>query len=91
MCCLSVRSARFRWKTHCVAAVAKADAIVHQGTPSAKFNAWNNFMSRKPVHLQRGDWASHDHLWKGVLEGKDIGTDVTVLFYATEETGKGPT
>ena len=27
---------------------------------------------------------------KGVLEGKDIGTGVTVLFYSTEESGKGP-
>jgi len=48
-------------------------------------------MSRKPVYLKRDDWASDDRLWKGVLEGKDIGTGVTVLFYATEETGKGPT
>ena len=47
-------------------------------------------MSAKPVRLKRSDWASDDRLWKGVLEGKDIGTGVTVLFYATEETGKGP-
>ena len=47
-------------------------------------------MTRKPVLLKRSDWASHDSLWKGVLEGKDICTGVTVLFYATEEVGKGP-
>jgi len=47
-------------------------------------------MSRKPVHIKRDGWASHDRLWKGVLEGKNIGTSVTVLFYSTEETGKGP-
>lgn len=47
-------------------------------------------MSRKPVHLQRNDWASDAHLWKGVLEGKDIGADVTVLFYSTDEIGNGP-
>ncbi len=47
-------------------------------------------MSRKPIQVQRGDWASDDRLWKGVLEGKDIGTGVTVLFYSTEETGQGP-
>ena len=47
-------------------------------------------MSRKPVHLKRSAWASHDRLWKGVLEGRDIGTGVTVLFYATEKTGVGP-
>ena len=47
-------------------------------------------MSGKPVILKRKDWASHDQLWKGRFEGKDIGTGVTVLFYATEEVGVGP-
>ena len=47
-------------------------------------------MDRKPVHLKRRDWASDDRLWKGVLEGRDIGTGVTVIFYATEKTGAGP-
>lgn len=47
-------------------------------------------MSRKPVILQRKDWASDDRLWRGRFEGKDIGTGVTVLFYATEDVGKGP-
>ncbi|NNF76851.1 MAG: cupin domain-containing protein [Rhizobiales bacterium] len=48
-------------------------------------------MAAEPVHLKRNDWASDERLWKGGFEGKDIGTGVTVLFYATEETGKGPT
>lgn len=48
-------------------------------------------MARKPVRLARADWASHDTLWKGRFEGKDIGSDVTVLFYATQEVGAGPT
>lgn len=43
-----------------------------------------------PVILHRKDWSSHDHLWKGYFQGKDIGTDVTVLFFATEEQGVGP-
>jgi len=47
-------------------------------------------MSRKPVILKRADWASHNSLWKGNFEGKDIGTNVTVLFYATQEVGVGP-
>ncbi len=47
-------------------------------------------MSRKPVILKRADWASDDRLWKGWFEGKDIGTQTTVLFYATEEVGVGP-
>lgn len=48
-------------------------------------------MTAKPVILKRSDWASHDELWKGRFQGKDIGTGVTVLFYATDEVGKGPT
>lgn len=47
-------------------------------------------MATKPAHLKRSDWASSEALWKGVLEGKTIDTGVTVIFYATEEVGKGP-
>lgn len=47
-------------------------------------------MSRGPVVLKRADWARDPRLWRGRFEGRDIGTDVTVLFYATEEIGKGP-
>lgn len=47
-------------------------------------------MPPKPAVLRRKNWASHESLWKGRFEGKDLGTGVTVLFYATEETGVGP-
>ena len=47
-------------------------------------------MSKKPVLLKRGDWATEDDLWHGRFEGRDIGTGVTVLFFATEELGHGP-
>jgi len=49
-------------------------------------------MSRKPTRLGRSDWAYEDaeQFWRGRFEGKDMGTDVTVFFYATEEIGKGP-
>ena len=47
-------------------------------------------MTQKPVQLKRADWALDADLWKGKFEGRDIGTGVTVLFYATEETGVGP-
>jgi mannose-6-phosphate isomerase-like protein (cupin superfamily) len=49
-----------------------------------------NDMTRTPVILNRSDWAQHDQLWYGHFEGKDVGTGVTVLFYSTEEIGKGP-
>ena len=44
----------------------------------------------KPVVLHRADWSTHAQLWKGRFEGKDIGTGVTVLFYATDNIGEGP-
>ncbi len=49
-----------------------------------------NSEDRQPIILHRSDWGSHDDLWNGVLEGKNIGTGVTVLFYATDEIGEGP-
>lgn len=45
---------------------------------------------REAVVLRRAEWASSERFWKGNFEGKDIGTGVTVLFYATEEIGVGP-
>ncbi len=45
---------------------------------------------KNPVVLRRSEWAKHEQLWKGNFQGKDIGTDVTVLFYATENIGEGP-
>lgn len=50
----------------------------------------NNATPRKPVVLHREHWSSHEILWKGAFEGKDIGTGVTVLFYATDMIGEGP-
>lgn len=44
----------------------------------------------KPVVLNRADWASHETLWKGRVEGQRIGAGVTVLFYTTDEIGAGP-
>jgi len=52
-------------------------------------------MAREPVKLNRKDWArtgweKEPDLWRGRFEGKSIGTDVTVLFFATDEIGHGP-
>ena len=47
-------------------------------------------MDRKAVVLKRVDWSSGDDPWRGRLEGKDIGTNVTVLFFATDKVGGGP-
>ena len=47
-------------------------------------------MTARPVRIPIADWASNPDLWHGKILGKDICTGMTVLFYATEETGKGP-
>ncbi|MBU2534323.1 MAG: cupin domain-containing protein [Alphaproteobacteria bacterium] len=47
-------------------------------------------MAKKPVKVERDKWASHEQNWHGAFEGKSIGADVTVLFYTTDEIGKGP-
>ena len=47
-------------------------------------------IEREPRLIRRQEWASHPELWKGHVEGRSLGTGVTVLFYATEEVGKGP-
>jgi mannose-6-phosphate isomerase-like protein (cupin superfamily) len=43
--------------------------------------------SRKPAIIRRADWAKSNC---GKAEGKDIGTDATVLFFVTNEVGLGP-
>jgi len=49
-----------------------------------------NSEGREAIVLHRSDWGSHDDPWKGVLEGKNIGTGVTVVFYSTDDIGEGP-
>ena len=41
------------------------------------------------IHPTLADWARDDTLWRGRFEGRDIGSDVTVLFFASEEVGAG--
>ena len=45
---------------------------------------------RLPRLVQRSEWASDPTLWKGRIEGRSLGTNVTILFYSTEEVGRGP-
>jgi mannose-6-phosphate isomerase-like protein (cupin superfamily) len=40
--------------------------------------------------MKRSEWAKDERLWRGFVNGKDLGAGVTVLFYSTEEVGKGP-
>jgi mannose-6-phosphate isomerase-like protein (cupin superfamily) len=52
-------------------------------------------MTNKPARVTRENWtregwAADADLWRGRFEGKTVGTDVTVLFFSTDEIGKGP-
>lgn len=47
-------------------------------------------MTRRPVRIPQADWTSGKDFWHGHVTGERLGTGVTVLFYATEETGIGP-
>ena len=46
-------------------------------------------MTKKGIRISQGDWGSSEGFWQGRVEGKALGTDITVLFYATDEIGKG--
>lgn len=47
-------------------------------------------MNREAVILKRADWARREDIWFGRFEGKDIGTDITVLFFTSDQEGDGP-
>jgi len=43
------------------------------------------------ARIKRHDaWSTDDDPWRGAVEGQDLGTNVTVLFYSTETVGQGP-
>lgn len=51
-------------------------------------------MAKKParpaVHVAGGDKRSGVSNWFGVVDGTTLGSDVTILFFTTDEVGKGP-
>lgn len=47
-------------------------------------------MTRKPVLLEREDWAVEANRWAGRVEGRDVGTNVTILFFTSDRIGGGP-
>ena len=47
-------------------------------------------MTGKAKILKHADWARDLSQWRGRVEGKDLGTNVTVLFYSTDKVGAGP-
>ncbi len=47
-------------------------------------------MEKIAALLERAEWAERPDAWKGEFEGKLFGTDVSVMFYTTDEVGRGP-
>ena len=47
-------------------------------------------MDKPPRHIKRSQWTAGNEHWNGTLEGKDIGTNVTVLIYTFKKVGEGP-
>ncbi|RFC62563.1 cupin domain-containing protein [Fulvimarina endophytica] len=49
-------------------------------------------MSQTPrtKKISRAEWAEDADAWKGHVLGDRLDSDVCILFYATDETGKGP-
>lgn len=47
-------------------------------------------MTRPAKVLKAAAWMTTPGLWSGRVEGRDLGTGMTVLFFTTEEAGKGP-
>jgi mannose-6-phosphate isomerase-like protein (cupin superfamily) len=65
-------------------------AVQRQSQMEAYLDSKFSSQDREPIVLRRSDWESSNERWKGVLEGKTIGAGVTVLFYASNDMGKGP-
>lgn len=47
-------------------------------------------MSDTPLSLTWADWSKAPETWNGTVEGHRLGTDVSVMFYTTDEVGAGP-
>ena len=45
---------------------------------------------KQPEHVKRTDWQSNDSIWEGSVEGDDLNSNATILFFATDEVGAGP-
>lgn len=46
---------------------------------------------RQPILVKNQDWQNKKDPLRGVIEGKDIKTNCTILLFETEKIGEGPT
>ncbi len=47
-------------------------------------------MLKAPSVIPMAAWAGDPAIWDGRIEGADLGTNVTILFYTTDKVGAGP-
>ncbi len=47
-------------------------------------------MTKLPMAVRWSDWSDAPRDWNGMVDGTAIGTDLTILFYSTDEIGAGP-
>ncbi|MDQ4404928.1 cupin domain-containing protein [Rhizobium sp. AN63] len=47
-------------------------------------------MQKKAVLLERAQWVEKESVWQGEFEGSVFGANVSVMFYTTDEIGRGP-
>lgn len=47
-------------------------------------------MQKKAVLLDRAQWAEKESVWQGEFQGSVFGANVSVMFYTTDEIGRGP-
>lgn len=47
-------------------------------------------MQTKATVLDRSQWAEEADVWQGEFEGAIFGTNVSVMFYTTDQIGHGP-
>jgi len=47
-------------------------------------------MDRRPRRIAHRDWQDGTAFWRGHVQGTTLDTGVTVLFYETDEPGRGP-
>lgn len=47
-------------------------------------------MQKTAALIDRAEWAEKADVWQGEFEGKQFGTNASVMFYTTDEVGRGP-
>ena len=47
-------------------------------------------MQKSATLLDRAEWEKRPEVWHGEFEGKLFGTNASVMFYTTDEIGRGP-